>query len=171
MGFTLVEIIVTIVLLGIVSAVIFSRLSDSSSFNPSMARDQIISQTRTTQQQAIGRNAVTLTIQPTGSQIVITTADESGTIRAINTPFDDVILAGDINQLASCGTTPGATAINAGSGMRLYFDSLGDLVEVAFGAAAATAVSTGARICINDNPIQSVCVSAAGFAYAGDCDD
>ena len=63
-GFTLVEIIITIVLVATVSMVAMSRLVEGNGFNAIIVRDQIISLARTAQQNALGRTNVSMTITP-----------------------------------------------------------------------------------------------------------
>jgi hypothetical protein len=56
--------------------------------------------------------------------------------------------------------------------MTINFDELGDLA--ASGVTGATgAITSALRICLNNDAnvnTDSVCVSPAGFAYAGSCD-
>lgn len=162
-----------LVLVGIVSAVAFSRLLRSDSYDPLIARDAIISMARAAQQQAIGRSDVVFTLQPQGTALQLYVEDSGGELQRNEVRIDGVSLSGDVNQRTSCGVTPGADSITAGSAMVLEFDGLGNLLRggVQGSAGHPAPVTSGARLCVNENPRFSVCWSAAGFAYAGDCDD
>lgn len=67
----------------------------------------------------------------------------------------------------------GAHTVTSDNAMVIAFDQLGDLLlaGVENTASEASVVSTGVRLCVNNDPVMSVCVSKAGFAYVGDCDD
>ncbi len=170
-GLTIVEMLIVIVIVGILAVVAFARIIEPNSFNASIVRDQIISLGRVAQQGALGRPGVSLSLTPNGAgdTLTIDFSDSGGTIESAVIDLDGVdSFAGDVNTTASCGSTPGATAITNAAPMTLNFDELGDLTASGFGA--GTAVTSAVRICINDDAQSSVCVSPAGFVYAGDCD-
>ncbi len=172
-GYTIIELVIVIVLVGILSAVAISRLLRSDTYNPLIVRDQIISMGRLGQQMAIGRSDVVLTIQPAGNQIEIRVSDSNGTIQNALVDGASVALSGEVNQLASCGVTAGTHSITNATPYVLEYNELGDLRRggVTGSPGFPVAVSTGTRVCVNNNPVMSVCFSAAGYAYAGDCVD
>lgn len=167
------ELVIALVLVGIISAVAFSRLSGSDAYDPLIARNAILSMARTAQQQAIGRSDVVLTLQPQGTALQLYVEDSGGELQRNEVRLDGLTLSGDVNQLASCGVTPGADSITGGSAMVLQFDGLGNLIRggVEGSAGYPSSITSGARLCVDNNPRFSVCWSAAGFPYAGDCDD
>jgi len=170
-GFTLVELVITVLILSIISAVALSRILSGNSFNSIIVRDQIVSLARTAQQNALGRADVELTITPSagGDELTLTTVDGLGTIESYTMSLDSVTLSGDINETDSCATTLGADALTSATPMTITFGELGDLGDS--GVTGSTgAVSSAVRICLNDTAIESVCVSPSGFAYAGNCD-
>ena len=63
-GFTLVEMVIVIVILGIVSVVAMSRMLGGNAFNGVIVRDQIISLSRSVLLNSLGRTGATLTITP-----------------------------------------------------------------------------------------------------------
>ncbi len=170
-GFTLVEIVITLVILGVVSAFAMSRFVGVNTFNAPAVRDQIVSIVRTAQQHAMGRPDVSVTITPSvsGDRVVIESNDDNGAINTYQADLGDVTLSGDINTTASCGTTSGSQTISNSTPMTINFGELGDLA-VSGVTGSTGAVTSALRICVNNNPVNSVCVSPSGFAYAGDCD-
>lgn len=170
-GFTVIETVIAIVLVGILSAVTISRFLQSDTYNPSIARDQIISLSRSAQQKAISRADVTLTIQPVGNQLEIRLADGDGEIESATVDNASLILRGDVNELDGCEVTDGVDLITNAAPFVLEYDELGDLLRggVTGSTGYPVAVSTGARICLNADAAMSICWSAAGYAYIGDC--
>ncbi|MEX2470105.1 MAG: type II secretion system protein [Pseudohongiellaceae bacterium] len=170
-GFSLVELVATLVLIGIISAVVVPRFVGSTSFNPIIVRDQLIAMARSAQQNALGRADVVMTVtpNPTGTEVTLTVSDGGGVIDEATAPLNDVSLSGDINITASCAATPGADAISNANPLTIAFGELGDLA-VSGVTGSTGAVLSALRICINNTAVYSVCVSPSGFAYAGDCD-
>ena len=59
-GFTLVEMISVLVILGAISALVMSRLSDTGAFDERLARDQLLLIARTAHQLGFSRSSVDL---------------------------------------------------------------------------------------------------------------
>jgi prepilin-type N-terminal cleavage/methylation domain-containing protein len=177
-GFTVVELVITLIIVSILSAAVFARFLDTDTFNSVIVRDQIISMTRVAQQASLGRADVSLTIQPNSivppDEVTLTVSETNGAVQSVVLELDSVTLTGDINKLLgnqtpSCSTENGDTAITNTNPLVINFDELGDIEVVTIGGATA-AVTSAVRLCLNNNDIDSVCVSPAGFAYAGSCD-
>lgn len=171
-GFTIVELIVGLVLVGVIAAVTFTRFLGSNAYNARTIQDQVISLTRIAQQHSLGRSDVDFTITPNagGTQVTLATSDSGGTIASFTTAMDSVDLSGDVNTTSSCDPSGGSSAISSASPFVINFGELGDLEDSGI-VGSEVAVTSAVRICINDSAIDSVCVSPAGFGYAGDCDD
>jgi MSHA pilin protein MshC len=170
-AYTMIEMVIVIVLLGILGIIAASRLLSGNTFNAIIIRDQIISLARTAQQNSLGRSGVNMTLTPNagGDELTIVTSDSGGTIQTAVLSSTSALLSGDINDTDSCETTPGADSINNAAPMTIAFGRLGDLGTS--GVTGSTgAISSALRVCINDSAAISVCVSPSGFAYAGDCD-
>lgn len=165
-GFSIIEIVVVLVILGVVSVAITSRVLRADTYNAAIARDQVISLARTAQQKAIGRNDVSLSIQGAGNNFEIRVSDSTGVIESSRVARSSVDVQADVNQLSGCAALAGNTVTDVTSFV-LRYTELGDLLEGGVGGTAG--ITTGARVCINNDPAMSVCVSAAGYAYAGDC--
>ncbi len=170
-GFSIVELIIAIVLLGIISSVAMSRFLRSDSYNPAITRDQVVSLARSAQQKAIGRNDVTLTIQPVDDLIEVRLDDGAGQVQISRMDLATVNMRADVNELDSCSVTAGGFAVTNAAPLVLNYDSLGDLITggVTGSPGFPQAITTAVRLCINDSPAMSVCWSPSGFAYVGDC--
>lgn len=170
-GFTLVELVIVVVLVGIVTAVAVGRFIGSDTFNGVVLRDQIIAVGANAQQSALGRSGLALTLQPDASSdsIVISASETGGTIESVSSPLSGITLSGDINITDSCAVTSGSSAISNAAPLTLNYGQLGDLTTGGVTGSVGT-ISSAVRICINNDPQLSVCVSPSGFAYAGDCD-
>jgi len=171
LGFTVIELVIVILILSVVSIVTMSRIIGGNSFNAIIVRDQIISLARTAQQNALGRANVSMTITPNvgSDSVTIVTSYAGGNIGSFTAPLDNVSLAGDINDTASCAVTSGVDAITNTAPLTLTFGEYGDL-GVSGVTGSTGAVTSAVRICLNDTASESICVSPSGFAYAGDCD-
>ena len=170
-GFTLVEMVLVLLILSVIGAVAMSRILGGNNFNGLIVRDQIISLARTAQQNALGRANVSMTITPNvgSDSVTIVTSYAGGNIGSFTAPLDNVSLAGDINDTASCAVTSGVDAITNTAPLTLTFGEYGDL-GVSGVTGSTGAVTSAVRICLNDTASESICVSPSGFAYAGDCD-
>lgn len=171
-GFTIIEVIVALVLVSVVGAVFMSRLGGANSFNGLVVRDQIISLSRMAQQSAFGRAGVELTLEPNiaGSEATITATSDNGQLQRVVVPTTELSLSGDRDEADSCGTTPGGETINNANPFAIKFGRLGDVIASSGVASDSGDVEQTLRVCINNNPDLSVCISASGYAYAGDCD-
>ena len=129
-GFTLVELVTVLVILGLLAVTVLPRFLQRSSFETRTAQDTLISAARQAQQfamaKAVGANVQLIT--DNAARRIRIQYNESGT-RTVDTALPDGITIADA---------------------MVSFTKRGD-------ANAATTISVGDR---------SVCISAAGFAYA-----
>ncbi len=171
-GFSLVELIIVITLIGIVSVVAMSRMISGNAFNAPIARDAILSMARAAQQNAIGHTDIVMTLDVVGNELQLTLEAGATVLETATAPLDEVTLRADVNETDSCAATPGATVLGPGSGMVVEYDALGSLLQggPVSGGGYPYDPTAGMRICINAEVLNSVCISPAGYAYAGDCD-
>ena len=174
-GFTIIELVIAIMVIGIIGAVAASRLLGADAFDLIAAREQIVSILRMAQQRAIGHQDVVVTLQPSGDDLVISLEDSAGNlISPVTTALPAGLLSADVDVLASCSTPPDSDNVATDDKpLHVEFDALGDLMigGVVDGTPAYPVdVTTGMRICLNNDPVMSICISAAGFAYTGNCD-
>lgn len=177
-GFTVVELVIAIMIIGIISAVAVSRLLDGDVYNAAIVRDQVLSLSRAAHQHAFGRSDVAIIIRPNGNNLDIQTVEDFVDIntytqrRSSSIDMRSVTMAGDVNITTSCSAPLSTNTLSNASPMVIQFDKLGDLYRggVTTAAGYPVTVSTGMRLCINDDPTASICFSPAGFPYRGDCE-
>jgi len=170
-GYTLIELVVTLIVLSILSVTAITQFQGRNTFNAPILRDQLISLTRSAQQNALGRPGVELSVTPNtaGDSVILLLSGDSGAIQSFTLELDNVSLSGDINTTDSCEVTPGANTIDNSAPLELTFGELGDLSDSGV-VGSIGAVTSALRICVNNSSVASVCISPSGFAYAGDCD-
>ena len=71
-GFTVVELVAVIALIGVIASLALTRMTDPGAFDAVVARDSVLALSRSAQQSALGRANVQLTLTPSGSNIVVT---------------------------------------------------------------------------------------------------
>jgi prepilin-type N-terminal cleavage/methylation domain-containing protein len=170
-GFSVIELVIVILVIGIVSAVALTRALRSDSYNAIIARDQLVSMAQSAQQKAIGRSDVRLVLQPVGNNVQFRIEDSTGLVESAEIASASVLARGDVNELGSCDLVAGGALITVAAPMVLNYNALGDLLNggVTGSPGFPQTISTGARVCINDDPQMSVCLSSAGYAYVGNC--
>ena len=170
-GFTVIEVVVAIILVGIVSAVAMSRMLRSDTYDPVVTRDQVISMSRSAQQKAIGRKDVALYIQPFGDELEIRIQDESGVVQRSRNSIRNVILTADVNNVASCANPAGTAIVSNATPLVIQYDLLGNILR---GGVSGTPgypqdITSAVRLCVNGDPVMSICWSPSGYAYTGNC--
>lgn len=162
-GFTIVEFVVVIILLGVLSTVTISRMVSPSAFGPGIVAQTLVAQTRTAQQRAASRNDAVITL----------TVDELGSDWRFQLSSDlDGILDTELVERANTTVQAQSGAANAplgaGAALNLEFDSDGNLADVQVGAAAGTA-TLGVELVISGDSNRNVCVYSTGYAVAEPC--
>lgn len=146
-GFTIVELVMTLVIIGILSASAMSLFSSRSSYSAFLAKDQFIASALTAQQTALALESSaspsSLTVTASGSQWVFTVTKD-----------------GLINPLTELTTsTAGGTLLIDGaslSGSRTFsFDRSGSLTS-----------NTNHTLTFTSDNSHSVCLAASGYAYS-----
>jgi prepilin-type N-terminal cleavage/methylation domain-containing protein len=160
-GFTLVEFIVVLVLVGIVSALAISRVGSNSAYDSRALKDTFISQARFAQQVGMSRSgvAVSLHVNLAANQWHFFVKADSEELNNSTT-----LSANTITLLAKAGNNcTGASILNA-AGLIMQFDLLGKLSALHINGVDQS-VSNGVVFCISDGTTtDSVLVSSEGFA-------
>ena len=150
-GFTLVELVAVISLLGVVLAIISSRFALVDPFDQRIGEDGVLSLLRKTQQSAFGVENVSVTIETSGSNVVFSQIVSGAARTARSFPTNEVaITAGSVGSGTACGSIS--------STITSIFDSAGEI---------ETVDDDGFPICLNGE--SSLCISPAGFAHEGAC--
>lgn len=173
-GYTVIELVVSIVLLGIVAAVVIPRFMAPNAFDEPVARDGLLTTIRAAQQAALGRDDVTFEIDRTGSAWHLQVKDSGSTLREFEFSAENIILetGSPASSNDTCSTSFDTAVAND---FELSFDAMGNLGEFSNTGVPGAPVAVdddfnGVRICLNDTDALSICVSPAGYAHAGNCD-
>jgi len=169
-GFSLVELVVAILLVGILSAFVFPRILSSDTYNAITTRDQMLTLSRAAQQRALGRSDVHLRLERIGDRWHMVLADNSGELQRGQARARGVDISFDIDQRASCSVLPGGQTISAAAPLEIAYQTLGQLLQVRLGSGGWQPVTDNLRLCVNNQANLSLCLDASGFAYLGDCD-
>jgi len=149
-GFTLIELIVILVLVGVLSAYILPRLSLRSTFDDRVFKDELINIAHFAQQLAMMRGrgyTVRLVIDNSNSRYGIETRLGAGSYSWFNHPDGNSF---PINYPSGISTSPGSITIT--------YDALGNVVG-----------STTQTVAISGIASDNICLEASGFARQGSC--
>ncbi|MFT5722325.1 MAG: MSHA pilin protein MshC [Motiliproteus sp.] len=156
-GFTIIELVVVIALLGILSTAAFSRFSDTQSYHDQQLRDQLISIARVAQQSALNRH---------GQQVTLQLSRPDDWLLEVMVEIEGTGLLSLKRQEVAASAArlfdPVGQEINDATPYEVQYDNLGNL--------ASGAVS---NLNFNDASAHVFCISLAGYAYqaadASDC--
>ena len=176
-GFTVIELVIAILIMGILAAVAFSRMLDGDIYNAAIVRDQVISLSRSASQKALGRSDVALIIRPNAGELEIRTVEDFVDVNTYTelqySSFDmrSVAMAADVNVLDACDTVISTNTLSNANPLVIEYDELGNLRRGgAIGAVSyPVTVSTGLRLCVNNDPAVSICFSPTGYPIQGSC--
>lgn len=156
-GFSLVELVATLVVLSIISSAAMSRFADVSVFDKKLASDAIVSLLRETQLLAFSNSDTELRVEDQGSSVRLS-ARVGGQIRTSREfSKSEVSLRFDSNA-----SDFASTCSVLSSNLTLEFNEIGEIKNWDSGN-----YSEGFLICVGAT--SSVCVSPAGFASVGGC--
>lgn len=162
-GFSIIELITVIILLGILSAVAFARMGSSSAFEPAMLMQQIDEELRLAQKLATARqdSQITFTLSLNGNQWQCQTrSDIDGILRT------SVIDQNNSSVVATSGAV--TAAINATTTLSLQMDGIGNLTAVTLGASPGTA-ELGVHLLVGGDSQRNLCVYPTGYVAHASC--
>ena len=150
-GFSVVELVAVILMLGILGSLGLGRLVNPSGFDKRNAADALISLSRSVQQSALVKSSASLKIETSGASLAFSEVVSGATSTTRSFPTNKVsITAGTLGSGASCSSITSTITLN--------FDSAGEI---------ETVDDDGFPICLNGE--SSLCISPAGFAHEGAC--
>lgn len=157
-GFTLIEMVTVLVLLGIISAAAFARLGGISSYSESLFQQQILSYLRLAQRTAVAH-------QGSGAQLNITRTTASQWDISLQFAAQTLAyqLEGDNSFSFASGASSGS--VSTGNTLSLIYSDNGDLTQLA-SPVAATLDASLSLLVAGSHP---TCISPTGFAYEGPC--
>jgi MSHA pilin protein MshC len=159
-GFTIVELVAVLLIASILAFNAIPRFATTSTYDEVLARDQLLSLARATQQASFSKANAALEISRSGAATVLnktiasvpeiarTIPDIEATITVDTTPSDGI---------QSCGST-------AGLPVNIQFNGLGEVS----GAVGGANYPGGVQFCINGE--NSVCIASSGYAHRGSCE-
>ena len=165
-GFTIVELIAVLLLLGILAATAMSRLVGSNAYAPALVSEQLIALGRLAQQTALSRQDATVSLdidQNVGSWRMRVLVDDGAGTTTVREE-----LVEDPQHLDRRGN--GALNLSLGATVPLHvgFDGLGSLAS-GTGGATNLDPSVGVGIGVTGDSTYSVCIGSTGHAYRGNC--
>lgn len=164
-GFTLIELITVIILLGILSAFAVSRFSSSQSYSTAVIKNQLIASIRLAQQTAMSRTSVNSASSVGQTQLQITGDTDNWFLNITSGPINYNAQVERDNEQVRYGTNTSVScsALTASTSTPLVLTFNGDGNRVP---------ATALRICV-DRPSSAadieLCISPSGYAYEGAC--
>lgn len=162
-GFTIVELVTVVVLLGILSMAAVSRMVKPSAFAPGIVAQAIVSEARIAQQRAASRGdaLVTLTVDQLGGdwRLVLST-DVDGVLRT------ELLEVGNTVVQAQSGGA--AATLDPVTALRMEFDAEGNLANVLIGGVPGQP-TTGVAVTVNGDSDRDVCIYPTGYAAQAAC--
>jgi MSHA pilin protein MshC len=148
-GFTLVELVMVIILIGVLSAVGIGLFAGRSAFSPLLATQQLSSATLLAQQAALaGNSSDTLTIRQTSDELLFSAASSQFSLQRSGA-----------TMAYSVGGDP-FTTVPAG-GVTIGFDDLGRV--------ASPTARTSIDFRITGDSTFNLCLSSLGAVFEGSC--
>ena len=151
-GFTLVELVAVLSIIGVLVAVAVPRVLDTGSYDAVVARDALVSIFRLGQQRAMSSSGIDLHLSQSGSDYLIAVR-ESGVVRdSLSLSQNDVLISmGDAANPSSCASLASPREID--------FDAAGEIKSI---------FPAGVQLCVNT--VSSICIDSSGFAFLGPCE-
>ncbi len=161
-GFTIVEFIAVIMLMGVLAVVAMSKITGSDDFAPAMVTQQFIAQ---------GRGALQMAQARHGS-VVAMTVDRSGdawrfrvTVDGADVSLEEVKRGGVDIRVTNGGID---TLLDAATDLTVSYDGWGDVTTVTIGGAPGTP-SYGVQLSIIGGSARTACIYPTGYIAHGDC--
>ncbi len=161
-GFTLIELVMVLVVIGILSVTAAGMFASRGDFASTLVKDQLLDKLRLTQQISLARQTgnLSLVIDESAGQWRLRVLDSAAADSILLSQTMDQngtsIHTSNSNFSASCASLP---SVAGASPLTLNFDRRGNL----------NPASANRRICVTGGNTYELCVSSAGYAYEGSC--
>jgi MSHA pilin protein MshC len=163
-GFTLVELVIVIALLGIISVSVLTRWFSTDAFQADTLMEQLLSEARLAQRTALAnsQNTVSLVIsESSGDWRCQIFQDSGGGPSLMREVLAD---SGGVDMQVTAGSTVG---LGSGVNLDLSYDGLGNVEQISIGGAPGD-VSSGVALVLAGGTHQ-LCISPLGYAHEGTC--
>lgn len=154
-GFTLIELVTVIILLGILSAFAMSRFPSSQGYSTTIIKNQFLASARLAQQTSLSRASssanVTLTVSESSDDWILVVAGGSGSSYSATIDQGSEKIRSGTNFTGACSALSSSpfTVTFDGDGNRVPFENL--------------------RVCIDSTTDLELCISPSGYTYEGMC--
>lgn len=170
-GYTLIELITVIILIGILVSTAIARLPTSSSYATITLRDLILSTAHLGQDTALSHHdkQTRLLVQQNSGQWLLTVQIDGSDLLQLNSQVNGSVVK--VGDSGNCASTGGYTDL-ASNDLIIHYDNMANLHTTVNSTAGATVldISQGVRVCAQGDPNIALCFSAAGYLYQGNCD-
>lgn len=154
-GFTLIELIMVIILLGVLSVFTMSRFSSGQSYSASIVKNQLLAALRLSQQTALSRSS-------SGANVVLTLTSSGG-----NWSF---VTSGGSGQSFTSEIEAGTEQIRFGTDFSAACSALSILpLSISFDGDGNRLPQSNLRMCIDSDIDYELCISSSGYSYEGAC--
>ena len=164
LGFTLIEMVAVLLLLGILGTVAFSRFAGVGTYEDRVFRDTLTTSLRLAQRTALSHNTATVEwrLNNSAAQNWLYAIDIDSTQQLGETLVMNQVVSYSAS-LSAGGNISGALALN--NTLTLRYDPSGNLIWANDGTSSG-ALNSSMQLTANG---QQLCVSLTGFAYEGTC--
>jgi len=163
-GFTLIEMVAVLVLLGILSAVAFPRFATFDSYRDRVFRDTLLTSLRLAQRTALSHNSATVDwrLNRSAAQNWLYALDINSAQQMSEILVSDQTIVYSAS-LSAGGNIAGNLALS--NTLTLRYDQSGNLIWANDGTSSG-ALNSSMQLTANG---QQLCISLTGFAYEGTC--
>ena len=146
-GFTLIELVATIIVIGVLAVTVLPRFSDRSGVAEYALRDQLIALAQEAQQRAM--------FDHSGACYSLSLQADRAEVHRDGGTFDDTMIVGFDNDYDGLGTTA--------SGSTVYFDALGNLLTGGADCASSSIPAAALTIGISGGNPVSLIIHPTGY--------